>query len=94
VGGIFDGLLGFVVPIINEVIVELAAAIAAVIAVLPSMPALPTPPSQLTEVEGWVAWVFPVDILANLLVWLGGVYVLWLGVSIALRWAKAQRGNA
>jgi len=82
-------IIGAVVGALNTAIAALGAAAAAAIALLPNMPALPTEPSALVTAEGWVAWVFPVNTVWDILVFFIGVWLLWQAVAIALRWAKA-----
>jgi hypothetical protein len=91
---VWDGLVSVLIDAINAVIVGLAAILSPLVSALPGMPSLPTPPSQVTEVEGWVAWVFPVGPMVDALVFAQSMVLLWWIISIALRWAKVQRGNA
>ena len=52
-------------------------------------PALPDPPQALVTAEGWVAWVFPVGTVLQILGFTLAVFLLWQLVAIGLRWAKA-----
>lgn len=76
----------------NAIIAGLAATVALVIAVLPDMPDAPTWVDDvpwLATSLGFVAWLFPVNVLVALV---ATVILLWIavqGVGIILRWVKA-----
>ncbi|HEY8723495.1 MAG TPA: hypothetical protein VIL92_06500 [Gaiellaceae bacterium] len=91
---LWSGLVSVVVDALNAIIAAIGVVLAAMLGLLPDMPDLASPPSQVTMVEGWVAWVFPVQSMVNLLAFVAAMYLIWWVVSIALRWAKAERGNA
>lgn len=83
------GIANLVVGAINALIAGLATAINGILSILPSMPALPTPPPALLTAEGWVAWVFPVSTLLDVLAFTLTMFLLWQVVGLILRWAKA-----
>jgi hypothetical protein len=74
---------------INAIIYALGTVISGLLAILPTMPDPPTMPTWATDALGWVAWVFPVGTLLDVIGFLVAAFLLWFGVSIALRWAKA-----
>lgn len=74
---------------INKFIVGMALIITAILAILPNMPALPALPTTFTTVEGWIAWFWPVGTTVTIFAFIVTAWIIWLGVSIALRWAKA-----
>lgn len=88
-GGVWSGIEAALVSALNAIIAGLGAAVSGLLSLLPDMPALPTLPAAFTTAEGWVAWVFPVGTVVDILVWATTVWVLWQGVSLILRWAKA-----
>lgn len=89
IGGFWSGLEAALVSALNAIIAALATAVTALLSVLPDMPALPALPSAFTTAESWVAWVFPIGTVADILVWATTVWILWQAVSLVLRWAKA-----
>jgi hypothetical protein len=92
-GSIVDAILGgmehLVEACINALIIGFGAAISAVVSVLPNMPALPDLPEPMATAEAWVAWVIPVHQILLALEFVVVMWVLWQGVAIGLRWAKA-----
>lgn len=88
-GFILDGVEALAIKALNAIITALGAALSAALSVLPDMPALPDPPSQLIMVEGWVAWVFPVTTMLDVLAFVLVIFLMWQLVAIALRWARA-----
>lgn len=82
---------------INISIAGIAAALVDILALLPDMPDLPSTPDwsplgagpTFSDVEGWVAWFWPVNTTVQILAFLVLAYLVWQGVSILLRWAKA-----
>lgn len=75
---------------LNFVIASLGALLAAVAGLMPDMPAMPERPSQFDTALGWMNWVFPVGTVVQVLTFLVGAWLIWQGVVIALRWAKAS----
>lgn len=86
---IWDGFVGAVVDALNAVIAALAAVINGLFALLPDLPDLPEPPEAYTMAYGWVAWVFPVGTLIEILLFVLSMWLIWQVVALALRWAKA-----
>jgi len=74
---------------LNLILVALGALLEAVAALMPDMPALPSTPAEVTAVMGWVNWFFPVGTTVAVLTFLLTAWLLWQGVAIGLRWAKA-----
>lgn len=89
ISGLLSGIAGLVVGALNALIAALAVAVMAALTLLPEMPAFPTPPPALVLAESWVAWVFPVQTLINVLLFVLSMFFLWQMIAIALRWAKA-----
>lgn len=87
--GIWTGFVNAVIAALNAVISALATAINAVFSILPDLPALPEPPDAYVMAYGWVAWVFPVGTLLDILLFVLTMWLMWQAVAIALRWAKA-----
>lgn len=87
--GLFSGIVSLVIQGINGLIAAIGAVLSGLFAALPSMPALPSPPTALTTAEAWVAWVFPVSTMIDALAFVLSMWLLWVVVAIALRWAKA-----
>jgi hypothetical protein len=81
-----------IVESVNGVVSALAAVITFVLGLLPNFPAVSLP-SQIADGVNWLGYWFPVTwFLANMIVFLA-VLVLWWGLSIPLRWARATRGS-
>ena len=74
---------------LNLILVALGALIEALVSILPNMPSLPETPAEVGEVMGWVNWFFPVGTTIAVLAFLLTAWLLWQGVAIGLRWAKA-----
>lgn len=87
--GLGQALADAVVGVLNALIAALAAVIGALFALLPDMPPLPDLPEPMATAEAWVAWVFPVQTVWDILVFGFAMWLLWQAVAIALRWAKA-----
>lgn len=75
---------------LNQLIVYLAAVIDEVMDLMPTMPAFPDVPTEFTTAVGWVAWLFPVNTVFDIVAFLIAAWLVWQGVMIALRWAKAS----
>lgn len=86
---LLDGIEALCVRGLNGIIAALGSLLSALISLLPELPGLPTPPAALLMAEGWVAWVFPVGTLLDILAFVLVMWLLWQGVALALRWAKA-----
>jgi hypothetical protein len=82
-------LLAIGIWFVNGLVHALAAFLAVLIALMPPMPAVPTLPGPFETAMGWIAWVIPLDTIAQILDFALAMYVLWLVVKMALRWAKA-----
>jgi len=74
---------------INLIIEAVASFVQALIDADPiSFPDIPDWPAAMTTAYGWVAWVFPVGVVIDILAF---VLVAWLAgqlVALGLRWAK------
>ena len=77
-----------VTDVINAVVIALAALVGVVVALMPDIPAAPSLPTPLTTALSWVAWFFPVSTLIDILAFLAAAWLIWIGVSAALRWVK------
>lgn len=73
----------------NMLIAGIALAIGGILTVLPNMPTLPSLPSAFTTAEGWIAWFWPVGTTVDIFGFILTAWLIWMGVSIGLRWAKA-----
>lgn len=82
-------VLNSIIDGLNAVIVALAAAAHFVAGLMPAMPAAPTLPSPFNTVMGWIAWFWPVDTTVAALSFVVSAWLIWLGVSILLRWVRA-----
>lgn len=75
---------------VNRVIAALAAVVAAALAAWPiTMPGLPTMPAALETALGWVAFFFPLETLAQVLLFLVTAMLAWMALAILLRWVRA-----
>lgn len=72
----------------NSVIIALGALLVGLAAILPDFPTLPVLPEEVDAIFGWVNWVFPVNTVVDIFLWMATVWLVWQGVAIALRWAK------
>jgi len=82
-------VIGALILAFNAVVAALAALVEGLVLLMPPFPDLPSMPDEVEQVMGWVNWWFPVGTVIELLLWLFTVWLVWLGVSAALRWAKA-----
>jgi hypothetical protein len=89
-----EALVGALYGVLNAFITAVATVLEAVRSILPEMPDLPTPPDSLVTAEGWVAWVFPVGTLLDVLAFVVSMVVIWEVVVLVLRWAKAHEGSS
>jgi hypothetical protein len=82
-----DLLLGGLVDAVNALIAALGAVLAAAMSLLPGLPPVP----QLGTVAwlGWLNWFFPVTTLLAGLAAFVLIWVTFLLVRIALKWARA-----
>jgi hypothetical protein len=72
---------------INALILAVGVLIGTVLGLLPGLPDTPDGPTP--QALGWIAWFFPVGgVLAGLVVMVG-LYTVFLGLRIVLRWVKA-----
>jgi hypothetical protein len=79
-------IVNLLIESINGWILILSAALAAALAILPGFPEVPTLDG---DVLAGVAWFLPIAPMLAIFSTFVAAWVLWLGVSIALRWAKA-----
>lgn len=79
------------VHFVNFAIAGLGLLVEALAALLPSMPSMPSMPSEVTTTLSWVNWFFPVGTVVQFFAFIVAVWLLWQGVAIGLRWAKAVR---
>ena len=77
---------GLFVESLNGWILILADLVGAALAVLPGFPEIPTLDG---EVLGGVAWFLPITAMLATFATFVAAWVLWMGVSVALRWGKA-----
>jgi hypothetical protein len=89
VSWLLDNVGHLVVIGLNALIAALGTVIAGLFSLLPDMPALPTLPDAMVTAEAWVAWVFPVSTVFDILVFGFSMWLLWQAVALALRWARA-----
>lgn len=75
--------------VINDVVSALAAVVGTVIGLMPDIPSAPSLPGPMTTALSWIAWFFPVGTLVDIFVFMSAAWLIWLGVSTILRWAKA-----
>jgi hypothetical protein len=74
---------------VNLVIAGLAAFVQALIDLDPiSFPDIPDWPDAMTTAYGWVAWVFPVGVVIDVLAFVLVAWLAWQLVALGLRWAK------
>ena len=81
-----DLLLGALFAAVNALIAALGAVLAAAMSVLPT---LPTPPDVSGTWMAWLNWVVPVGPLLAILASFVLIWVSFLLVRIALKWARA-----
>lgn len=74
---------------INAVVVALALVVGTVVGLMPDVPDAPSLPGPMQTALQWVAWFFPVGTLVAAFAFIAGAWLIWLGVSTILRWAKA-----
>jgi hypothetical protein len=74
---------------LNLVIAALGSVIATLAALLPDMPDLPPVPGEVTAAASWVNWIFPVEAVAGFFAFILGAWLVWQGVALVMRWAKA-----
>jgi hypothetical protein len=74
----------------NAIIAALGALVEEILDLLPGFPEIPGIPDEVADGAGWVAWFFPVGTVLSILTWFLAVWLVWQGVVIALRWAKAS----
>jgi hypothetical protein len=79
-------IVALLVEAINGWILILAALLAAALAILPGFPEVPTLDG---DVISGVAWFLPIGPMLAIFATFLAAYVIWMGVSIALRWVKA-----
>lgn len=89
-GGIWTGIEGVFIAVVNNLIAALGGAVSGLLSILPNMPALPTLPDAFVTAEAWVAWFFPVGTVVDIIAAFTSLWVLWMGVSLILNWAKAR----
>lgn len=77
------------IRVFNLFIAAVGALIGALAAVLPDMPDMPERPAAFDTALGWINWIFPVGTAVEIIGFLITAWLIWQGVAIALRWAKA-----
>jgi hypothetical protein len=82
-------ILAVIVMAFNAVIKAIATLLAGLLRVLPDFPDLPTLPVEFETASAWMAWVFPVGTVVAIVAWFAVVWLVWQGVALGLRWAKA-----
>lgn len=81
------------IAVINAIILALGTVAQAVVAGIPiDMPDPPELDGPFTDALHWVAWVFPVGTVLDILTFFLGAWLMWQVVAIALRWIKATDG--
>jgi len=74
---------------INAVIAAVAGFVQSLIDADPiSFPDIPEWPDSMETAYSWVAWVFPVPTLFNVLAFVVAAWLAWQLVALGLRWAK------
>lgn len=82
-------VLAVLIMAANAVISSLAGLIALLLALMPTMPDTPTLPDSFSTILGWIAWFYPVSATLDFLAFAITALLVWWGVSLALRWARA-----
>jgi len=82
-------VLAVIIMAANAIVTALATLLTGLLALLPTMPDIPGIPTEITTAANWVSWFFPVGTVFSIMTFLVAFWVIWLGVSIAFRWAKA-----
>lgn len=75
--------------VFNALVSALAAVVGGLLGLLPSMPSMPSMPSQVSDALGFAAWFFPIGTVVNIFGFLVGAWLIWLIVSMGLRWIRA-----
>jgi hypothetical protein len=78
--------IGLLVESVNGWILILSLALSAAIAVLPGFPEVPTLDG---DVLSGVAWFLPIGPMLAIFASFVAAWVLWMSVSVILRWVKA-----
>lgn len=73
---------------INAVVIALAAVVGVVISIMPDIPAAPSLPGPMNTALAWIAWFFPIGTLVDIMAFLLAAWLLWIGVSVILRWVR------
>jgi hypothetical protein len=74
---------------VNLVIAGLAAFVQFLVDADPvSFPSVPAWPDAMTAAYGWIAWVFPVGVVIDILAFVVVAWLAWQLVALGLRWAK------
>jgi hypothetical protein len=82
-------VLGALVAVANLVIAGLAAFVQGIIDLSPvSFPDIPDWPAPMETALGWIAWVFPVGTVVQILAFVVVAWLAWQLVALGLRWAK------
>lgn len=82
-----DVILKGFTAVINDALVVIGAVLAGALAILPPFPAAPDPPDG--GILGFICWVFPLGPMLAVFAALVTCWTIFLGVKVALRWAKA-----
>jgi hypothetical protein len=79
-------LVGLLIESLNGWIMLLSLALSAALAILPGFPEVPTLDG---DVLSGVAWFLPIGPMLAIFATFVTAWVLWMGVSVILRWARA-----
>ena len=75
---------------VNAIIVALAAIVSLLFSTIPlDMPDPPELPAAMETAIAWVAWIVPVATVVAILAFFLSAWLMWAGISVVLRWAKA-----
>lgn len=79
-------VVGLLIESVNGWILILAAFVSSALAILPGFPEIPT---LNGDVLSGVAWFLPIGPMLAIFSTFVAAFIVWLGISIALRWGKA-----
>lgn len=78
------------IAVLNAIILALGTAAQLIVAGIPvDMPDAPELPAPFATGLHWVAWVFPVSTVLDILLFFLSAWLMWQAVALALRWIKA-----
>lgn len=79
-------LVNLLVESFNGWVLILAALLSAILEILPGFPEVPTLDG---DVLSGVAWFLPIGPMLAIFATFVTAWVIWMGVSVAMRWVKA-----